>query len=79
MIVNLQQKSAQEDAAEMQTRAQNRLYYPRFQAFWMGNVVTVATAVSYAYPSDLPVCSSGRQLIVCTSVPDTGLPPTFRN
>lgn len=61
MIVNLQQKSAQEDAAEMQTRAQNRLYYPRFQAFWMGNVVTVATAflrISFRPPSVLQRASA---------------------
>ena len=64
MIVNLQQKDARDNAAEMQTSTQNHLNYPRFQAFWMENVVTVATAVSYTYPSDLPVCSSGRQLLV---------------
>jgi len=52
-----------------------------FQAFWMENVFTVANAVcvlciSFRISSVLQWMAAAR---VCTSMPETGLPPMSRD
>lgn len=77
MIVNFQQKNAEENAEEIQASTQNHLYCPHFQAFLMENVVTVANAVCvlciFFRPSSVLQWMSAAS--VCTSVPEAGLPP----